>query len=329
MAIERLLYRKDWSDPYGLGYADNTIIADNAIIAGTTIIADTTIIAHPSIRGMFKGNGDAEMGPDRIIPNRIISGFTFRMGWDTAVVFEKEKGGPLSVKQVYNIKTGQKKGAENVTNNTPIYQITTQAVDTCTLVYIETDKECLLAHFGPCLAGEFKMLVKNIFPETSNINFVLYSGGGAKAYQEFGDDKNATYTQRGYNSLVQWMSEYKTIVFDRMAPRFDKDTPKDYHLSHMEFGIGWDGSVTTYFGDIVRRMKPEKDNPPETSWRCCVFGCNDIEELGKMREWAKGVAESDVGLNVDSLEEVKIVEAAASLEEEGMSSGRSCCCNIQ
>lgn len=281
MPIERLVYNEDQANPnpQNLRYGDND--------EGTIIAADDAI----GVVLTFKA--EEYMKEDSPMHNSI-----FRMGWNTATVFEKQPNGPLQINRVYDITTGMEKNIQYL-SGIPFKQITTQAVDSCTLLYIETDNECLLAHFELDRAGDFAALLEEKFPVTKS-NYVFYSGGGAKAYQRVArDDDNSK--KRGYNRLVQWTRRCTLIVFDRMVGYYDKGNPNYNHFAHMEFGIGWDGETATYFGDIIYS---NDENISANSCPCHIFECNQIRDLSDMKVWARSLTVSDVGLDVDSLEEV-------------------------
>lgn len=280
MAIERLVYNKDQKNPnpYNLGYEDN---GERKIIAANTSIGE-----------VLAAGGEKLMQKDSVMHGSI-----FRMGWNTAAVFEKQPNGPLKINRVYDITTCKEKDIQYLSGIT-FNQITTQAIDTCTLFYIDTDNKCLLAHFEPNQVVNFEALLKGITFPVTNSDYVFYSGGGARAYQRIrGDEDNSI--KGSYNRLVQWARQRTLIVFDRMVGFYDKETNCD-HFSHMEFGIGWDGKTATYFGDIIYS---NDENVSATSCPCHTFECNRIENLSDMKVWARSLTVSDVGLGVDSLEE--------------------------
>ena len=283
MPIERLVYNEDPvnPNPYNLRYEDKS--------------GKRFLVANEHIGEVFGPKGKKYMEQDRIMHSSI-----FRMGWNTAVVFEKQTNGPLKLDHVYDITTHKEKDIQNL-SGIPFKQITTQAIDTCTLFYIETDKECLFAHFNLTEVVNFIEMLEGegkVFSFTSPINYVFYSGGGVSIYS---DEKENT--RAAYNKLVQWMKNKKFIVFDRMESFYAERGPQKHYFSHMEFGINWNGSTAAYFGDIVYRGT---DIPKPNECPCFIFECSSIDELIYMREWAKIVSGSDVGLNVDSLKEVAV-----------------------
>lgn len=276
MSIKRLLCPTDKVDnPYGLEYGNEN---------GKDVIK-----AKESVSSAFADEKHKKMRYDCVLLNSI-----FRMGWNTAAVFEKQPNKFLKLNYLYDIEARKTKKMQEYDAHL-FEQITTQAVDTCTLFYFETSKECILAHFEPDKVVNFAAMLEENIAFTAPVEHVFYSGGGTEAHK-----KEVPGIKEGYNGLVRWMHDKNPIVFDRMALTFANAKKMGPYLSHMEFGIAWDGRTATYFGDIVYRHMEEDPNPCP----CITFECNEIEELNQMRQWAGVVLGLNAGLDAEVLEEV-------------------------
>ena len=255
MAIERLLYAQD-SNPYELQY-----VTENG---------GECIRANVGIDQVFR-QGENYVGGDCIITHNSIS--SFRMGWNTAAAFTIE-GDHLKVKQVYEaLNNVEKPDAEGHGTIARIKagkfdQITTQAIDTCTLIYIETEKEYLLAHFVLSRMIDFVDTLKNISLGTAKK--VFFSGW-------MDSEKDAL------DALKNQLNQAEFICFDRCIPPIDGNSQEKNYLAHFEFGIGWDRGTMTYFGDIVHMSD---QTPLENSRRCCTFKCAQVSGLSDMETWA-------------------------------------------
>ena len=249
MPIERLLYTQNGSNPLNLSYKEIKI---NAI----------TRLESPnkSIRNLLRNNTDNAHFRNSI-PISVPKGNIFRMGWNAAVVFEK-KGSGLTVTKIFDIRA--KKQNLGIVN-TAFNQITTQGIDTCTIVYIETQNKCLFAHFEKTEedTGNFIALLDKLFHngefDPKNIQKIFFSG----IY---------SMQREVCIALEQLNGPDKLIYFNR----FSEDKPY-YYFSHVEFGICWNGSKFTYMGDLICRAFMDAEN----SCLCYTFEYGQIEALSE------------------------------------------------
>ena len=274
MPIERLLYPHNAGEPNPLGI----VYEENG--------QEEKLKTRYGIRETIK-NCDNYFKENLIIPCSGGVDESFRMGWSSAVFFTK-CGSRLQVARVYNINSGTEismvrefvpgnnrdLSIEEVRNRV-FHQVTTQAVDTCTLICIETEDDFMLAHFNVSELGKFMDLLKRrAFPFSGAYQMVFFSG----VLNEFNEK-----TLAAYNELKNWNKWAQFICFDRSAYGGEK---KDHYFSHVEFGVGWDGSAATYFGDIVYRSA---NKPGEVSCACRTFKYPAFRLLSQMSSLASNL----------------------------------------
>lgn len=262
MPIERLLYQEDGSNPLDLRYEGEN--------------EEECIKANTGMDQVFQ-HEEERVGGDCIITRNSIS--SFRMGWNTAAIFEKEES-HLKVKHIYSIVNGGEKpdtegnGIIAKIKEGEFHQITTQAIDTCTLICIETETDYLLAHFMLSRIEDFVGILGDKISQ-STVKKVFFSGWMSKFNE---------YDNEAFDELKRRTGQAEFICFDRSIPPRDGNAQeKMYYLAHFEFGIGWDGDTMTYFGDIVHMSD---QIPLENSRRCCTFACEQISDLSDMETWA-------------------------------------------
>lgn len=197
----------------------------------------------------------------------------FRMGWESVAVFIPQDN-LFRVRDVYKYSRGA--GWQQVPDfkDAVCNQITTQAIDTCTLIYIETGEECLLAHFNESEAGIFTDALRNgtFQLDLAAIQDIFFSGLAL-------DLSTREDCKAGYANLKNLLDLYATTYFDRTANSTEATGNKNYFFSHIEFGISREKRETRYFGDLIFRPENDhgKSNPSgKESYNCYIFEYNQI-----------------------------------------------------
>ena len=301
MPIRRLLYYGVNENPLQMKCKDHN---------GKRIIE-----ANADIRKVIKRK-EEYFREDRVFPLGNDERDAFRMGWERAVLFEKQNGF-FKGKELFNVSTKVKTEA-SFFEKKEFSQITTQAVDTCTVVCIETNTEYLLAHF---LRREFdnfaEMYQKDLFPLTGPVLTAFFSGLSVEKRSEF-------------DMLIQQMKPAQVIHFDRDYHIPDKKFSQEYYFSHIEFGIGWDNIGPAYFGDLIYRAaydSPASVFQAEQS-SYYTFEYNQLNNLSGLQKDAEPLAAEEIagwcGTDEDSGSE-NVDDEGGGNESDGSDSG---CCII-
>lgn len=189
----------------------------------------------------------------------------FRMGWDTIMVFEKQHAGyqPTSM---FNLPD-QSGDYPDFVGKTFV-QVTTQMADTCTVIYMETEEQCLFAHFN----------VPRTEAACRYITYIKKKWGDKKvkffcSYVETLYEEQDNTVKNALEDIINGFSSNQ-ILFNRSA---GYDEP--IHLSHMEFGFyaapqGTETFLTKFFGDVCKNPCGIEESIPYTS-----FCYNDYDGL--------------------------------------------------
>lgn len=268
MPIERLLYphKAGAPNPLGIVYEKNG--------------QEEKLKTNLGISKTIKTN-DKFFMENLILPYSDNDGKSFRMGWSSVAVLKKCNG-YLQVKNICSvfsekkISTVRELTAEgpydwemDAVRNMCFHQITTQAVDTCTLVCIETEEDVMLAHFNMSELGKF-------VERFSDKDFPLKGANPTVFFSELSKQNS-----EAYNVLKNLVRSDRFIFFDRSSRNEKEDGP---YFSHVEFGVGWDGTEAIYFGDFVYREREDKAD----SCPCHIFEYNGIGGLQNL----SGVADT-------------------------------------
>lgn len=268
--VERLVYLPAAEGALGLRYEEG---ADNV---------RKKFHSNIDIFRTFKNEG-AFYGDLCLSRNNVDS---FRMGWSGAIVFIKT-GNRFEVTEISSIGTGGVRfagGAAGLGGRT-FHQITTQAVDTCTIYYIDAGDQYMLAHFNMSKISEFQQYLGN-WINNKQIQAVFCSA----LKEKYDNDRGL---KRAYNTIKGYAGRAPYILLDRTR------CGEECYLSQMEFGLSCNTEdETVFFGDVSYRTL-ETRNPldfpdvqPSRECGCFTYEYNEVTDLQRLR----GTAENLFGI---------------------------------
>ena len=200
----------------------------------------------------------------------------FRMGWQAAIVCEKTAN-QFEVKRISSIGNGGVRFSGEF-NGRLFNQITTQAVDTCTVYYIDAGDRIIFAHFMYSDIKIFRTLLDGLL-ENRTIRTIFCSA----AEECYDDEERAVH-----NEIKSYADEQQYIFLNR------SECGENKYLSHMELGFAAnDAGGTTFFGDVLYRA-PETlgnryfpDAVQKNNCDCFIFEFDDINNLCQLRSEAE------------------------------------------
>ncbi len=271
MGIERLIYYQEAEPELQLRYEEEEEVEEEV-----EEVVKKRICSNICIYDTFRLAESFFYGDKSFSRNNVNS---FRMGWGGAVVFTKT-GDHFEIKKITTIGQGGVRftGDENALKRQHFQQITTQAVDTCTVYYIDAGAECMLAHFNKSAIGEFREHL-NTWIEGRQIQTVFCSALKGKY------DEDSTL-QRIYNEIKESFGTAKYILFDRA------NFKGNCYLSQMEFGLSCNAAgETVFFGDVCYRMQETWDpaEHPGMGCSCFTYKHKNVDNLQLLREQAKSL----------------------------------------
>lgn len=211
---------------------------------------------------------------------------SFRMGWSGAIVFTKTNN-RFVVSENSNIGSGGIRFEEGVAalRERTFQQITTQAVDTCTIYYIDAGDQCILAHFNFSNIEIFREYLEH-WKEGKQIKAVFCS----TLKERYGEKRE---WKRAYNTIKGYVGSAPYILLDRTS------CGEDCFLSQMEFGLSCgDADETVFFGDVSYRTPATRDyrgvSGVQLSKECSCFtyefnGVGGLQQLRGMAENLFGI----------------------------------------
>lgn len=235
-----------------------------------------TLKAKSGITAAFTFGEDTFSG-DSIFPFSDGSGVGYRMGWNTAAVFEKSGNG-FRIKSLHDPVTKEPKVSPLEKLYTAEFsQIVTQAIDTCILIFIETVNEYILAHFMESRLPDFMQYLPKLIKKEEIRSFFCSTLLSAN----IGNPEWKT----GYNIMRQYIDgAAKQIIFERDI------CSNDCYFNHMEFGIGMEDDQMVYFGDIGCSTPKIRDlEETITECSCKLFAYNQVGELQGLTRIAEEV----------------------------------------
>lgn len=208
---------------------------------------------------------------------------SFRMGWGGAIVFNKT-GNQFEVTEISSIGIGGVRfagGAEGLGERT-FHQITTQAVDTCTIYYIDMGNQYMLAHFNMSKIDEFQQYLERWMKDKPiQIQAVFCSALKEKYESDRG-------MRRAYNTIKGYAGRAPYILLDRTG------CGAELYLSQMEFGLGCNAAdETVFFGDVsyrtleTRNPREFPDVQPSQECSCFTYEYNGVDALQGLRPTAE------------------------------------------
>lgn len=268
MSIERLRYLPAAESVLGLRYEEG---ADNV---------RKKLQSNLNIFRTFKYDG--AFREDLCLPRNDVN--SFRMGWSGAIVFTKTNN-RFVVSEISDIGSGGIRFEEGVAalRERTFQQITTQAVDTCTIYYIDAGDQYILAHFNFSQIGIFREYLEH-WKEGKQIQAVFCSTL-KESYGEKRECKRAYDTIKGYAGRAQY------ILLDRTS------CGEECYLSQMEFGLSCgDADEMVFFGDVSYRtpatLNHECSDDESKKCSCFTYEFNGVGGLQQLR----GMAENLFGI---------------------------------
>lgn len=262
MEIKRLLYLPEAVGTLGLKYET---------VPGTE--EQMSLYSNLSIYEAIKVHEAAYKGDICLSEDDAVC---FRMGWQAAIVCEKTAN-QFEVKRICSIGDGGGRFTGNL-NGRFFNQIMTQAVDTCTVYYIDAGDRIIFAHFKYTNIKIFRAMLDDLL-ENKTIQTIFCS-----AAVECYDDKE----RAAHNEIKNYVAEQQYIFLNRSGCGENK------YLSHMELGfVANDAGGTTFFGDVLYRA-PETlgnryfpDVVQKNNCDCFIFEVDDINNLCRLRSEAE------------------------------------------
>lgn len=240
--------------------------------------AEDTLMAESGIYHAFT-LGEEAFSEDEVFMEMETEKY-YRMGWNTMAVFEKTENG-FKVINRHDPTSQSEKNKNDAIDGEEFRQIATQAVETCTLVYVETECQCYFAHFLDTRLNDFMEYLKKVLPVQTIKTFFC-------SLLTTKNSENSDWIN-GYRTMLSFKDKAETFLL------FDRGPINDCYLTHMEFGIGMDDSKqVTYFGD-VSCSTPEIRDTEKKQCCCSLFSFHEIKDLDSLNDMGNNVLAKEMG----------------------------------